>query len=247
MTTISVAAHDLGVTRDQLWYIIKKRKAPVTPTMVNKRYLLSNDDIETLRTHIRTTTSTMGALLEVYIRGSEIRSTVDELANRFPEVVWSAGVWGEMSVIAFLEATKFENISSIPFRLQDLRHIANTRTYVIPHEHYHIKPTPEIQGTERIAIILLNLERAPELATFVMNRLGDIPEVRRYGNIFGPWDGLAEVRYEHEDDLQRIVLEEIHNITGVENTTSILTMTNMRAGEDERGGKPGIHASSSKT
>lgn len=227
MTTISVAARNLGVTRDHLHYLIKKKEL-VTPTMQNKRYLLSDDEIATLQTHIQSTTSLLGALMLVYIRGADTQATVDQLVDRFQEVVWSAGTWGEMGVIAMLEATKFESITSIPFRIQDLRQITNTRTYLVPHEHYHVKETPSIEGTERIALVLLNMERAPELATFVMNRLGDIDQVRRYGNMFGPWDGFAEVRYKEEEDLQSIVLDQIHGITGVEYTTTILTMTNVR-------------------
>jgi DNA-binding Lrp family transcriptional regulator len=154
---------------------------------------------------------------------------VDELKKRFREVVWVAGAWGDASVIALLESANFENIASLPFKLREqLDYEFDSRTYIIPSALYHVKETPIVED-ERLAVILINLAKDSNRSdTRVLERLGDIEEVRRYGAILGPWDTFAEVRYQEEDELYSIAMEQIHDIRAVLDTTTILTMRNLR-------------------
>jgi hypothetical protein len=162
----------------------------------------------------------LGAIVLLQVRGTQIKEAVDTLKDQFPEIVWVAGAWGDVSMIAFLEAPRFEDIASLPFALGNLVYVGNTKTCIIPSTYYHVKEEKPSKD-DRLAVTLLNLvENAAHYAPSVMLSLGRIPEVKRYGAVFGQWDAFAEVRYKDEDALQSIVMEGIHAIPDVLNTTS---------------------------
>jgi DNA-binding Lrp family transcriptional regulator len=150
-------------------------------------------------------------------------------------MVWCAGAWGEHSLIAFLEVPKFDTIGAILFDIQRLGYVNYTQTYLISPGEYHVKDAIP-QGCERLALVLLNVENASNLARHVISELEYMPNVIRYGAVLGPWDVFAEVRYEDADHLYSIVMERVHSITGVTDTTSILTMPKGRGLRREKGG-----------
>jgi DNA-binding Lrp family transcriptional regulator len=229
MPTIAEAVKQLGLTRDQLHYLIKKKF--VEPQKEGKRFVLSDEDIEKVRRLWQERIKPVAALILLQIAGTRTEEAVYDLKDRCPEIVWVAGAWGESSVIALLEAPKFDTIALAPFDLRNLDYITDTRTYIIPPEHYHVKETTRETPAEneRLAVILVNLvNNSNRNLTRGVEDLGDIQEVRRYGAIFGPWDAFAEVRYEDADALQSIVLDRVYKTGNVLRTNSILTMRRLR-------------------
>jgi excisionase family DNA binding protein len=231
MKTVSQAAQDLGVTRDKLHYLIKKKL--IQPHREGKHFLLTDEDIQKVRRHLQVKTKPSAAIIRLRVTGPQVREAVDKLKNGFHEVVWVAGAWGNASIIAFLEAAKLENIASAPFRFRTHLDCSNdSTTYIIPSEHYHVKEILPVEN-ERLAVVLIELAKDSNYSVIpVMKGLSKIKEVRRYGAILGPWDAFAEVRYQDveqdTDALYSIVMEQIHEIKCVLNTTTILTMRNLR-------------------
>jgi DNA-binding Lrp family transcriptional regulator len=235
MTTVSQAAQTLGLSRDQLHYVIKKCQKQglmEKPLKKGNRFLLSDEDIEKLGRELQEKIKPMGAILLVRVPGTRTAEAVNTLKERFPQVVWVAGAWGDSSVIALLEAPKFETIASIPFELEKtLDYVNDTRTCMIPSVHYYVKETSPA-ARDQLAVILINVAKSVEQSSRdtlrVVEDLHDIPEVKRYGAMLGQWDAFAEVRYQNADALPDIVLNKIYKIRGVYNTTSILTMRKFR-------------------
>jgi DNA-binding Lrp family transcriptional regulator len=226
MVTVSEAAVELGVSRDQVHYLIKKLREQGTlkPHKEGNRFRLSDGDMAILRAQLREKIKPIGALILAQIRGTRTKEAVDQIYQSCRQVVWCAGAWGEASLIAFLEVAKFEDMGPALFAIQAPGHVTHTKTYLILPEHYHVKPTP--QDCHRIAFVLLNGENA-SLIPYILDKLGEIPQVKRYGAILGPWDVFAEVRFQNADDLYSIVMEKIHQITGVVGTNSIITMADL--------------------
>jgi DNA-binding Lrp family transcriptional regulator len=226
MVTVSEAAVELGVSRDQVHYLIKKLREEGTlkPHKEGNRFMLSDEDMAILRAQLREKIKLIGALILAQIRGTRTKEAVEQIYKSCRQVVWCAGAWGEASLIAFLEVAKFEDMGPILFAIQALGYVTYTRTYLILPEHYHVKQTPG--DCHRLAFVLLNVENA-SLIHYVLDKLGEIPQVKRYGAILGQWDVFAEVRFQNADDLYTIVMEEIHQITGVLNTTSIIAISDL--------------------
>jgi DNA-binding Lrp family transcriptional regulator len=226
--TIAETAKALGVTRDQIHYLIKTKF--VTPHQEGKRFLLSNEDVVKIRDHVKEKTKPWGAIILMEVPGAQTKTAVHALKDQIPQVVWSAGAWGDSSVVVFLEAPRLESLTSIPFEVgKQLGNITYLRTCLIPADHYHVKETP--LGNERLAVVLINVENPPRNAPRVVEDLGDIPEVRRYGALFGQWDVFAEVRYKDADDLYTIVMDTISDFKAVTKTTTIQTMRRLRREE----------------
>lgn len=234
MPTVKEVAENLGITRDRLHYLIKvaMKEGKLQPQKVGKRFILTDQDVLELQRVVKEKTKPWAAIMTLKIPGLQTEHAVGLLKDQFREIVWVAGAWGDMSVIAFLEAGKFENIASVPFKVREhLPYVNDTRTYIIPSEHYHVKELPR-KADERLAVILINLIKSSDQVkpldrsvTRVVDELEDIPAVRRRGAIFGPWDCVAEVRYFNERELTHIVTKQIFDITGVLDTTTILTMS----------------------
>jgi len=233
MPTISEVAKELGVSRDQLHYLIRKKQL-INPSQQGNRYILSNQDVEILRGQLRKQTTLTGALVMAQVRGAYLKEAVDRTYEQTQEMVWCAGAWGEHSLIAFLELPKFDKIGDILLDIQRLGYVNYTQTYLVSPGNYHVKN--EIpQDCERLALVLLNVEDALFRVHHVINEFENMPNIIRYGAILGPWDIFAEVRYKDVDHLFSIVMERVHRITDVTNTTSILTMPKGRGLRRERG------------
>lgn len=245
MPTVSETAKELGMTRDQLHYLIRTNF--VEPHKEGKRFLLTDTDVEKIRHRLQEKTKLSAAIIQLQVTGNRTGAAVEELKARFPEVVWAAGAWGEASVIALLEAPKLEKIAAIPFDLGRWDYVNHTKTSIIPPEYYHVKETP-ILANERLAVILINYfltsaeKRSGRTNRRVLEDLGEIPEVKRWGTLLGQWDAFAEVRYADADRLYSIVMEEISEFEGVANTTTILTMRKLRRerGEFDSSRQPGL-------
>jgi DNA-binding Lrp family transcriptional regulator len=234
MHTIGETAKALGVTRDQIHYLIKTKF--ITPHQEGKRFLLTDEDIVKIRDHVKEKTKPWGAIILMEVPGAKTKTAVHQLKDEFPQVVWAAGAWGDMSVIALLEAPRLESLALLPFDLRTLGYITSLRTCLIPAEHYHVKET--LPENDRLAVVLINVENPPRNAPRVVEDLGDIPEVKRYGALFGQWDVFAEVRYKDADDLYTIVMDKIGDFKTVTKTTTIQTMRRLRREE------PGLYAAS---
>jgi DNA-binding Lrp family transcriptional regulator len=205
MHTIAETAKALGVTRDQIHYLIKTKF--ITPHQEGKRFLLTDEDIVKIRDHVKEKTKPWGAIMLMEV----------------------AGGWGDASVVAFLEAPRLESLTVLPFDLRTLGYVTSLRTSLIPAEHYHVKET--LPENDRLAVVLINVENSPRNAPRVAEDLGDIPEVKRYGALFGQWDVFAEVRYKDADDLYTIVMDKIGDFKTVTKTTTIQTMRRLRREE----------------
>lgn len=227
MHTIAETAKALGVTRDQIHYLIKTKF--VEPYQEGKRYLLTDEDIVKIRDHVKEKTKPWGAIMLMEVPGAQTKTAVHALKDHIPQVVWVAGAWGDASVVVLLEAPRLESLTSIPFEVGKLGYINYLRTCLIPAEHYHIKAAPP--ENERLAVVLINVENPPRNAPRVVEDLGDIPEVKRYGALFGQWDVFAEVRYKDADDLYTIVMDTISDFKAVTKTTTIQTMRRLRREE----------------
>jgi DNA-binding Lrp family transcriptional regulator len=227
MPTIAEAIRQLGITKDQLHYQIKKKV--IQPQRKGKLYMLTEEEIEKLRQREQKKATRSAAIIQLQIAGKETRTAVETLHRHFPQVVWVAGAWGDCSVIALLEAPRLELIAQVPLDLGKFEYVRNTKTSIIPASQYHVKDTPPIsEGKERLAVILINAEKSPRKAPRVVEDLGDIPEVKRWGTMLGQWDAFAEIRYEDADRLFTIVMEKINEIDNVVNTTTVLTMSRLR-------------------
>jgi DNA-binding Lrp family transcriptional regulator len=234
MPTVIEVADSFGVTRDRLHYLIKVavKEGKLQPQKEGKRFILTDQDVLALQRVVKEKTKPWAAIMTLKVPGLQTEHAVDVLKDQFREVVWVAGAWGDMSVIALLESGKFENIASVPFKVRErMPYVNDTRTYIIPSEHYHVKDLQR-RADERLAVILINLIKSSDQVkpldrsvTRVVGELEDIPAVRRWGAIFGPWDCVAEVRFSDEKELTHIVTKEIFGITGVLDTTTILTMS----------------------
>jgi DNA-binding Lrp family transcriptional regulator len=192
MPTISEAAKELGISRDQLHYVIRKEK--VKPSRQGNRYILSVQEVGTLRRHLRKQTPLTGALVMAQVRGARLKEAVDRIYEQTREMVWCAGAWGEHSLIAFLELPKFDKIGNILFDIQSLGHVNYTQTYLVSPGEYHVKDNIP-PDCERLALVLLKVEDAPNIVRHVISELEHMPNIIRYGAILGPWDVFAEVRY----------------------------------------------------
>jgi DNA-binding Lrp family transcriptional regulator len=234
MPTIGDTAKVLGVSRDQIHYLIKTKF--IQPQQAGKGYLLSDEEVEKIRNRVREKTKPWGAIILMEVHGNHTGTAVHALKDQIPQVVWSAGAWGEFSVVLFLEAPRIESLTSIPFDLGKHSYINFMRTLLIPADHYHVKETPA--ENERLAVVLINVENPPRNVRRVVEDLGDIPEVKRYGAIFGQWDCFAEVRFQDADDLFAIVMEQIWGLKPVTKTLTIQTMRRLRREE------PGFYAPS---
>jgi DNA-binding Lrp family transcriptional regulator len=238
MPTVTEVAENFGITRDRLHYFIKvaTKKRKLKPQKEGNHYILTDEDVEELRSVLIAKTKPWAAIMTMKIPGLRTEHTVNELKNQFREVVWVAGAWGDMSVIALLESGKFENIAAVPFRLREQLHYVNdSRTYIIPSDHYHVKEPPQLENKGRLSVVLVNLVRTSDeekpsdrSVIRVVEDLGEIDAVRRYGAIFGPWDCFVEVRHSNTDELYDIVMRQIYGIRGVLDTTTILTMSSVR-------------------
>jgi DNA-binding Lrp family transcriptional regulator len=222
MPTISEVARELGVSREQLHYLIGKKQI-IRPSRQGNRYTLSDQDVEILRGHVRKQTVLTGALVMAQVRGVQLKEAVDEIYEQTREMVWCAGAWGEHSLIAFLELPKFDNIGDIIYNIQRLGYINYTQTYLVSPGEYHVKDMIP-QDCERLALVLLKVVDALYRARHVISELTKMPNIIRYGALLGPWDIFAEVRYKDVDHLFSIVMEEVYRIKDVTDTTSILTM-----------------------
>ena len=230
MHTIAETAKVLGVSRDQIHYLIKAKF--IEPHQEGKGYLLSDEEVAKIRDRVKEKTKPWGAIILMEVPGAQTKSAVHTLKDKIPQVIWSAGAWGDASVVVFLEAPRFESLTSIPFEVgKQLGYISYLRTLLIPADHYHVKETPVIKD-ERLAVVLINVENPPRNVRRVVEDLGDIPEVKRYGAIFGQWDVFAEVRYKDADDLYVIVMDKISDFKVVTKTTTILTMRRLRREEE---------------
>jgi DNA-binding Lrp family transcriptional regulator/DNA-binding transcriptional MerR regulator len=227
MYTIAEAMKQLGITKDQLHYKIKR--GVIQPQREGKRFFLSDEDIEMVRQSYQRKTKPSAAIIQLQVAGKETENAVDTLHKHFPQVVWAAGAWGDCSVIALLEAPKLELIASVPLDLGKYDYVRNTKTSIIPSSQYHVKETPPIaKENERLAVVLINAEKSPRKAPRVVEDLSDIPEVRTWGTMLGQWAAFAEIRYEDADRLYAIVMDTIYEIDGIVNTTTILTMRKLR-------------------
>jgi DNA-binding Lrp family transcriptional regulator len=241
MRTVSQVASSFGISRDELHYLIKVavKKGELKPQKLGNRFILTDEDVKKLRQVLNQRLKPWAAIMTLKVTGLKTKDAVDKLKDEFPEVVWAAGAWGDMSVIALLEAGKFENIASVPIKLRDhLDYVNDSRTYIIPSQHYHVKKPPLVEEA-RLAVVLINLAKPSDKekpsdrsAVRVAEDLGDIISVRRYGIIFGPWDCFAEIRHRDSDELYEIVTQQIYGITGVLDTTTILTMSKIRREEE---------------
>jgi DNA-binding Lrp family transcriptional regulator len=227
MRTIGDTAKVLGVSRDQIHYLIKTKF--IQPHQEGKGYLLSDEEVEKIRNRVKEKTKPWGAIILMEVHGNHTGTAVHALKDKIPQVVWSAGAWGESSVVVFLEAPRIESLTSIPFDLGKQGYINYMRTLLIPADHYYVKDT--LAENDRLAIVLINVENPPRNVRRVVEDLGDIPEVKRYGAIFGQWDCFAEVRYKDADDLFVIVMEKIWGFKTVTKTTTIQTMRALRREE----------------
>jgi DNA-binding Lrp family transcriptional regulator len=154
MVTVSEAAVELGVSRDQVHYLIKKLREQGTlkPHKEGNRFRLSDEDMVILRAQLREKIKPIGALILAQTRGTRTKEAVDQIYKSCRQVVWCAGAWGEASLIAFLEVAKFEDMGSILFAIQALGYVTYTRTYLILPEHYYVKQTPG--DCHRLAFVL---------------------------------------------------------------------------------------------
>jgi DNA-binding Lrp family transcriptional regulator len=237
MPTVTEVAENFGISRDRLHYLIKvsTNKGKLKPQKVGKRFLLTDEDVEELHSVLKQKTKPWAAIMTLKIPGIHAEHAVEEIKKQYREVVWVTGAWGDMSVIALLESGKFENIASVPFKLREhLDHVNDSRTYIIPSEHYHVKEAQR-ENKARLSLVLINLEKPSDKVNpldrnvvRVVEDLGKIATVRRYGAVFGPWDCFAEVRHSNTDELYDIVTHDIYGIEGVLDTTTILTMSNVR-------------------
>jgi DNA-binding Lrp family transcriptional regulator len=217
MHTIAEASKLLGATRDQIHYLIKTEF--VKPHREGKRFLLSDEDIVKIHDHLQEKNKPWGAIIMMEVPGAQTKTAVHQLKDQIPQVVWSAGAWGDSSVVVFLEAPRLESLTSIPFDVgSKLGYINYMRTCLIPADLYRVKETPP--ENDRLAVVLINVENPPRNVPRVVEDLGDIPEVKRYGAIFGQWDVFAEIRYKDADDLYVFKV--------VTKTTTILTMRRLR-------------------
>jgi DNA-binding Lrp family transcriptional regulator len=232
MPTIGETAKVLGVSRDQIHYLIKTKF--IQPEQAGKGYLLSDEEVAKIRDRVKEKTKPWGAIMLMEVPGDQTSTAVNALKDNIPQVVWSAGAWGDSCVVIFIEAPRVESLTSIPFAVGQIVNIINMRTLLIPAEHYHVKETPA--ENERLAIVLINVENPSRNVRRVVEDLGDIPEVKRYGAIFGQWDCFAEVRFQDADDLYVIVMEKIWGFKPVTKTTTIQTMRRVRREE------PGFYA-----
>lgn len=237
MPTVSQVADSLGVSRDQLHYLIKvaRQNGDLNPKKIGKRFLLTPTEVEYLHHTLQEKTKPWGAIMTLKIPGLKTEDAVRKLKEQFREVVWAAGAWGDMSVIALLEAVRFENMASVPFKVREqLPYVNDSRTYVLPSEQYTVKQA-RVKEKPRLSVILINLVKSSDQEkptdrsiSRVVLELGEIDDVRRYGAIFGPWDCFAEVRHKDSEELYEIVTQQIYGIRGVLDTTTILTMSKVR-------------------